>query len=238
MVQTAPAPAVENAVQATTTYANFWIFRVDPVWRRLPDDEKAEARADFERVLARALDDGVDLRGAYSMVGLRHDADLMFWVVTRDIDAMQRLAVAINGSALGAYLENRYTYLGVALGSRYTSDHAPAFIKGVPPKRFLSVYPFIKTHEWYQLPFEERRATMAEHGRLGREYPEILTNTISSFGIADHEFVVAFEADDVGEMIRMVEHLRPAASRPYTKLDTPIFLGVMKPLADVLADLG
>jgi chlorite dismutase len=79
---------------------------------------------------------------------------------------------------------------------------------------------------------------MAEHGRLGREYPDILTNTISSFGIGDHEFVVAFEADDVAEMVRMVEHLRPAASRPYTKLDTPIFLGVRKELPAVLADLG
>jgi len=238
MVQTAPAPAVEATGQSTTTYANFWLFRVDPSWRRLPADEKAEARADFELVLENAREGGVDLRGAYSMVGLRHDADMIFWVVTKDIDAMQRLAVAINSSALGAYLETRYSYLGVALGSRYTSDHAPAFIKGIPPKRFLSVYPFIKTHEWYQLPFEERRNTMAEHGRLGREYPDILTNTVSSFGIADHEFVVAFEADDVGDMVRMVEHLRPAASRPYTALDTPIFLGIMKPLADVLVDLG
>jgi chlorite dismutase len=159
-------------------------------------------------------------------------------VLADDVSAMQRLAVEINRSVLGGYLNNRYTFLGVALGSRYTSDHAPAFVRGVPPKRFLSVYPFIKTHEWYQLPFEERRQTMAEHGRLGREYPEILTNTVSSFGIADHEFVVAFESDDVAEMVRMVEHLRPAASRPYTKLDTPIFLGVLKDLPEVLADLG
>lgn len=222
----------------TTTYANFWLFRVDPAWRRLPADERQQARCELAEVFSRAQEDGVHLRGAYSMVGLRHDADLIFWVVTEDLDAMQRLAVAINTSTLGAYLESRYTYLGVALGSRYTSDHAPAFIKGIPPKRYLSVYPFIKTHEWYQLPFEDRRATMAEHGRMGREYPDILTNTVSSFGIADHEFVVAFEADDVGEMVRMVEYLRPAASRPYTKLDTPIFLGVLKPLPDVLADLG
>jgi chlorite dismutase len=73
---------------------------------------------------------------------------------------------------------------------------------------------------------------------MGREYPGILTNTISSFGIADHEFVVAFESDDVAEMVKMVEYLRPAASRPYTKLDTPILLGVLKELPEVLADLG
>jgi hydrogen peroxide-dependent heme synthase len=221
-----------------TTYANFWIFRVDPSWRRLDEAVKSRARDEFAEVLERTASEGVNLRGVYSTVGLRHDADMILWVVTHDLDAMQRLAVEINRSTLGAYLESRYTYLGVALGSRYTSDHAPAFVKGTPPKRYLSVYPFIKTHEWYQLPFEERRATMAEHGRMGREYPNILTNTVSSFGIADHEFVVAFEANDVGEMVRMVEYLRPAASRPYTKLDTPIFLGVMKDLPAVLADQG
>jgi hydrogen peroxide-dependent heme synthase len=222
----------------TTTYANFWLYQVDPAWRKRSEDERSEGRCEFVEIFAKARAEGVELRGAYSTVGLRHDADMILWAVTKDIDAMQRLAVSINRSKLGGYLVNRYTYLGVALGSRYTSDHAPAFIKGIPPKRYLSVYPFVKTHEWYQLPFEERRAAMAEHGRMGREYPDILTNTVSSFGIGDHEFVVAFEADDVGEMVRMVEYLRPAASRPYTKLDTPIFLGVLKELPDVLSDLG
>jgi chlorite dismutase len=222
----------------TTTYANFWIYQVTPAWRRKPEAEKAAARAELVSVFEKAAAEGVSLRGAYSTVGLRHDADLIFWVVTEDLDAMQRLAISINASELGGWLEPRNTFLGVALGSRYTSDHAPAFIKGIPPKRYLSVYPFVKTHEWYQTPFEERRAAMAEHGRMGREYPDILTNTISSFGIADHEFVVAFESDDVGDMVRMVEYLRPAASRPYTKLDTPILLGVLKDLPEALQDLG
>jgi chlorite dismutase len=221
-----------------TTYANFWIYQADPAWRALPEEAKAAARDEFSALLTRFGAEGVGLRGVYSTVGLRHDADLILWVVTRDFDGMQRLAVAINGAQLGRYLTTRYAYLGVALGTRYTSDHAPAFIKGTPPKRYLSVYPFVKTHAWYQLPFEERRQAMAEHGRLGREYPDILTNTISSFGIGDHEFVVAFESDDVAEMVRMVEHLRPAASRPYTKLDTPIFLGVRKEPLAALADLG
>lgn len=221
-----------------TLYANFWIYAVDRSWRQLEAPAKAAAQAQFACILEDAQADGVRIRGVYSMTGLRHDADLILWVIADTVEAMQRLATAINASTLGGYLETRYTYLGAALGTRYTSDHAPAFVRGIPPKRYLSVYPFVKTHEWYQLPFEERRQAMAEHGRLGRDYPEILTNTVSSFGIGDHEFVVAFEANDVAEMVRMVEHLRPAASRPYTKLDTPIFLGVRKDVRDALADLG
>jgi peroxiredoxin len=224
------------AEQQSTMYANFWIYKVDREWRALPESAKAAARTEFSGLLSGA--EGVTTRGVYSTVGLRHDADFIIWVHTTDFDAMQKLAVDINSSTLGRYLTTVYSYIGVSLGSRYTADHAPAFVKGVPPKKYLSVYPFVKTHEWYQLPFEERRAAMAEHGKMGREYPDILTNTVSSFGIGDHEFVVAFESDDVGDMVRMVEYLRPAASRPYTKLDTPIFLGYMKDTESVLQDLG
>lgn len=221
---------------APTVYANFWIYRVDPAWRALGCDERAALRNSLTEVLTGPGESLI--RGVYSTVGVRHDADFIIWVATTDFDAMQQLAVDINTSAMGRYLETRYSFLGVALGSRYTADHAPAFVKGEPPKRFLSVYPFVKTHEWYQLPFEERRSTMAEHGRMGREYPDILTNTVSSFGIADHEFVVAFESDDIEDMVRMVEYLRGAASRPYTQLDTPILLGVLKGVQGTLADLG
>jgi chlorite dismutase len=221
---------------AETIYANFWIYRVDPAWRSLACEERARLRGELAELLTGSGE--ALIRGVYSTVGVRHDADFILWVVTTDFDAMQQLAVDINTSSMGRFLETRYSFLGVALGSRYTADHAPAFIKGEPPKRYLSVYPFVKTHEWYQLPFEERRKAMAEHGRMGREYPDILTNTVSSFGIADHEFVVAFESDDVEDMVRMVEYLRSAASRPYTQLDTPILLGVLKGPHGTLADLG
>ncbi len=220
------------------TYTNFWVYQVDPEWRKTSEEARDAARAEFAALLEGAATEGVTVRGVYSTVGLRPDADLILWVISEDFDAFQRLAVAIRATTLGAWLQPRHTFPGVSLGSKYSSDHAPAFIKGVAPKRYLSMYPFIKTHDWYQLPFEERRSAMAEHGRMGREYPDILTNTVSSFGISDWEFVVAFEGDDVGEMVRMVEYLRPAASRPYTKLDTPIFLGVLKDAREALLDLG
>lgn len=219
-----------------TVYANFWIYKVDRSYRDNGDDEKQAMRDAFVETIKRA--ECVTLRGAYSTAGLRPDADMILWVVTEDLDRMQQLAVDINRSELGRYLELQQAYLGLALGSRYTADHAPAFISGIPPKRYLSVYPFIKSHEWYQLPFEERRKAMAEHGKMGREYPDILTNTTSSFGIADHEFVVALETDSVEDMVKMVEYLRGAASRPYTTVDTPIYLGTLKDLPEVLQDLG
>lgn len=219
-----------------TIYTNFWLYKVDRDWLALDDAERDAQRTELASIIEGVSN--VTLRGAYSTVGLRDDADLILWVHTEDIDAMQNLAVAIRRSRLGRYLDIAHSWLGLVLGSRYTSDHAPAFVEGKAAARYLSVYPFIKTHEWYQLGFEERRSAMADHGKMGREYPEILTNTTSATGIADHEFVVALETDNLGQMVRMVEHLRSAESRPYTKIDTPIVLGIRKELSEALADLG
>lgn len=75
---------------------------------------------------------------------------------------------------------------------------------------------------------------MREHGELGREFPDILTNTVSSFGLADQEFVVAIEGDDPGEIMQMMQRLRAAEVRKYTTYDTPIYLGRRLEVEDVL----
>ena len=131
----------------------------------------------------------------------------------------------------------KYNYFGLGGLSLYDPTHSPAFVEGKDAKRYLSVYPFIKTHDWYLLPFEERRRLMKEHGELGRDYPTISTNTVNSFGLQDQEFVVALEDDDPETMLKMVQALRSAEVRKYTTLDTPIFLGHRKPAAQALADL-
>lgn len=253
--------------QPTPTFAAFWLLKARPSWQQLGQPEREQARAAF----AAALDDrgAVDLRGAYSLVGLRADADLLLWLHGPDFVPIQELAARLRRTTLGAHLDWAYSYLGMATPAQYDPTHSAAFVQGAAPKRYLSVYPFIKTAEWYLLPFEDRRALMAEHGRVGRRfavpraqlealaggaaaqgsaavatapstetYGSVLTNTIHSFGLGDQEFVVAFESDDAAEMVRMVEALRATEVRRYTKLDTPIFLGLRKPVADTLADLG
>jgi chlorite dismutase len=248
-----------------TTYAVFWLYMVTPEWRRLDAHMRGRLRDEF----AEALEDHtatLTLRGAYSMVGLRHDADLLLWLHGPSLAEAQDLAVILRRTGLGAYLENVYTYTGIVPVSRYAPEHRPSFTKGAPAREFLSMYPFTKTHEWYLLPFERRRALMAEHGRMGQVHsamPEVrvvqtedeaatalseaveampqgsvLANTVHSFGLGDQEFVVAFESDDPAALERMVEDLRAAEVRMYTAADTPIFLARRKRLRDALADLG
>jgi hydrogen peroxide-dependent heme synthase len=245
----------------TTVFAFFWLYRVSPEWRRLEAFEREHQRDEFAQVLA-AHSGSLALRGAYSLAGLRHDADLMLWLYGPDLGAAQDLAVALRKTGLGTYLENTYTYTGIVPISRYAPEHRPAFVQGRSPLRYLSMYPFVKTPEWYLLPFERRRALMAEHGRMGQRHsaiPEavieeasagaavavaapshgaVLANTVHSFGLGDQEFVVAFESDDPAAIARMVEDLRAAEVRRYTAVDTPIFLGRRKDLRATLDDLG
>lgn len=248
-----------------TTYAVYWLFKAAPEWRRLPPTERAAMRDEFARTLEERAG-SLTLRGAYSLVGLRHDADLLLWLHGPDLGAAQDLAVALRKTGLGAYLEAVYTYSGLVPISRYAPEHRPSFVKGAPPRTYLSVYPFTKTPQWYLLPFEQRRALMADHGRMGQRHsamPErphaateaggaavavaeaaapshgaVLANTVHSFGLHDYEFVVAFESEDPAAIERMVEDLRAAEVRVYTAIDTPIFLGRRKDPRAALDDLG
>ena len=224
-------------MSGTTAYTVFWLYRAHSDWRTRPEPERCRASEEFLELLE-VHGREVTLRGAYSTVGLCAEVDLILWLVSHDLDALQRLGAAMNRTALGAALEMRHAYLGLATASQYDPEHGPAFLKGTPPSKYLSVYPFTKTPEWYLLSYEERRDLMKVHGELGREFPTILTNTVSSFGIADQEFIVALEDDDPGTLVAMVQRLRGADVRLYTKVDTPIFLGRLKDPAAALADLG
>jgi hydrogen peroxide-dependent heme synthase len=250
---------------SSSSYAVFWLYRTEPTWRQLSAAEQQSARDEFVAALE-ARDPSVTLRGVYSLVGFRGDADLMLWVHGPDLDAIQRLAVNLNHTGLGRHLSPAYSYVGVVAQARYDPEHRPSFLRGIAPLNFISMYPFTKTFDWYLLPYERRRELMADHGRLGRRYtvareatPEevtaerqhaatavateprthggILTNTVDAFGLGDYEFVVAFESDDASELARMVEDLRTVEVRRYTKVDTPIFLGRRREPAEALADL-
>lgn len=225
----ATTPAVRQ--QAFTA---FWLFETTGYAKTACAEQRAEAR----KAVAAAVESAsnVALRAAYSTLGLSAGVDLILWVVADDAAAIQKLAARINCSPAGAMLRAKQVYLGVASMSQYDPEHGPSFLKGAPPKQYLSVYPFTKTPDWFLLPYEERRALMAEHGKLGAEFPSILTNTVNSFGIADQEFIVALEDDDPAVLVAMVQRLRAAKVRVYTKLDTPIYLGLRKELAEALDD--
>ena len=223
--------------QPTTLYAHFLVMRSTPELRAL--DAAARDQAFHEAdVLLKEWSDRVTLRGAYSTVGLRADADLVLWLVAPSIELIQDLTVALRRTDLGRRLELSHAFTGIVRPAEFTRDHAPAFVKGEAPRRFLCVYPFVRTPEWYLLPPEERAALLREHGEMGREFPDVLANTTSAFGINDWEWILAFEADDLGRIVDCIRRLREAEARRYTKVEIPFVTGIRKDVPEALADLA
>jgi chlorite dismutase len=105
-------------------------------------------------------------------------------------------------------------------------------------RKFLFVYPFVKTHEWYQLPMSDRQALMNEHFEIGHKYPQVKISTSYSFGLDDQEFVLGFETDSPADFLDLVMELRESQARPYTERDTPIFTCISGELRGILDSLG
>lgn len=217
-------------------FSAWWLYKRTASWRDVTGDVFEPATAELASVLDSPAE-GVTVRGVYSSLGLNADVDLIVWAHAARVDQLQPLAIAIDRTVLGAHLNMAFNYIGLGGMSQYDPTHGPAFVKGLAPKDYLSVYPFSKTPDWFLIDYKERQRLMIEHGEMGREFPEILTNTVNSFGIQDQEFVVALEDDDPEQLIKMVQRLRAAEVRKWTALDTPIFLGNRKSATEAIADL-
>jgi peroxiredoxin len=216
------------------------VFTSYPVFRGVPERLEDVDRDVAAKEVADLLDDHSDrvrVRGCYSTVGLRADADLVFWWVSSSPDDLQRLHAALRRTQLGRALEQREVFVGLVRPAEFAKDHLPAFVQDKPPKRYLCVYPFVRTPEWYLLPPERRGALLREHGEAGRRFPEVLANTTSAFGLGDYEWILAFEADGLDRIVELIRTLRATEARRYTQLETPFFTGVRKDLAAAIADL-
>jgi chlorite dismutase len=214
---------------AFTAYA---AFRVSEA---LSDRPRGDLAAEAEAALTEAK--GVAVRGSYSTVGMRADCDLLLWLAGPSAEAVQASQVALRRTQLGSAMEPFWQAIGVHREAEFSKSHVPAFFAGEPPRRWLCAYPFVRTPEWYLLEPDRRRELLIEHGRMGREYPDVRANTVSAFGLGDYEWLLAFECDDLVRVVDLIRHLRGAEARLYTNNELPFITGIRKPLAEILADL-
>ena len=98
--------------------------------------------------------------------------------------------------------------------AEFNQSHVPAFLADEEPRRYVCVYPFVRSYEWYLLPEAERRALLAEHGQLARDYPDVRANTVASFALGDYEWMLAFEADELHRIVDLMRHLRVVRDPP------------------------
>src|SRR3989442_12637514 len=142
---------------------------------------------------------------------------------------------------MGPYLTMPYSYLAMTRPSIYVSrEEGRGERLELHPgdSKYLFVYPFVKTREWYQLSLDQRQRMMDEHIRIGRKYPSVKLNTTYSFGLDDQEFVVSFETDEPADFLDLVMELREARTSLYTLRDTPIFSCLAMGLDEALDSLA
>ena len=216
------------------------VFASYPVYRAAPEKLAGIDRDLATKEIATLLEefsDRVEVRGVYSTAGFTPVADLMFWFVAPSADDVQDLQVALRRTTLGRALVQTHAFLGLVRPAEFAPDHQPAFVQGRPPRKYVTVYPFVRTPEWYLLDAEERAGHLRSHGVLGREYPDVEPNTTSAFGLGDYEWILAFEADSIDRLVELIRHLRGNQSRLYVKEETPFVTGIRKDLPSALADL-
>jgi chlorite dismutase len=221
-------------VTEQNTFVYYPVYWANPWLRERPDPEYFA----FEiEKLFKEREGRVAIRGVYSTAGFNPRAELMMWWTAPTAEDIQEMARDFRRTLLGRSLHQSHSFLGVHRPPETAPDHLPAFMRGEPPRRYMCVYPFVRTPEWYLLPKDKRAALLAEHGEMGRKFPGVLPNTTSAFGLGDWEWILAFEADDLIELVDCIRYLRNSESRLYVKKETPFITGIRKDLAEVIADV-
>lgn len=222
-------------------YVRFAFYKIDPQWRRLPPDRQAEQKRELRDTIE-GFNQRMLLR-PYSTMGTRADAELLLWQIAESPLPFQELATAIMRTRMGAYLTMAYSYFSQTKRSLYEIRDNPdededRLIIQPTEAKYLFVYPFIKTRDWYLMSQPARQGVMDEHIVVGREYPSVKLNTTYSFGIDDYEFIVAFETDEPSDFLDLVQRLRETESSRYTLQDTPLFSCINMRLIEALDALG
>ena len=217
-------------------FFTFTFYKVDPKWRWLNEMGKDEASREFLELL-NAARKKIKIR-TYSTIGLRHDSEFMIWTMSPSLENIQVLASKIYTTILGKYIEPTSTYLSLTRKSFYSNQVKLGFETEEAPLQYAVVYPFIKSREWYLLPFEKRKEMMEEHIRVGRKYPEIRLNTTYSFGIDDQDFMLAFETDNLSRFQSLIIDLRETQVSKYIIKDTPMIPCVLKNIEEIIKSLG
>ncbi|MCY3922750.1 MAG: chlorite dismutase family protein [Chloroflexi bacterium] len=216
----------------------FVFFRLDPAWRRLDAETRANNRDQFLRSLSET--EGQVPCDSFSLMGIRADADFMLWRSSDGLEPLGETLSSLLRTELGKFLEVSYSYFGLLRRSTYgqartEQDHAEEI---ADKQRYFVLYPFTKTAAWYLFSREDRGKMMGGHIKVGRTYPNIAQILLYSTGLGDQEFIVGYETESLSEFQDLVTDLRSTEARRHTLADTPIFTCVHRSPERILELLG
>ncbi len=219
-------------------FLRYTLFKLDPQWRRLPLETRKQGRAAFAEAISRCSSK-VETHG-YSTIGLKAEGDLLLWQISTSLEALQESTANLLQTGLGQYLDMRKSLLGIVRPSHYVKKQTSQEQALSQPERlkYLICYPFVKTIDWYLMSREARQGMMNEHIRVGHEYASVRQVLAYSFGVDDQEFIVTYETEVLEDFQDLVMALRDTEARRYTLRDTPILVGIYRPLPQTLELLG
>ncbi len=220
-------------LNATVRYTMWSVFRAATPLPARRDAVASEVDNLFEQVAGK----DVVVRGTYDVSGLRADADLMIWWHAGTAEALQEAYGRLRRTALGRHLRPVWSVAALHRPAEFNKSHLPAFLAGEAPHRYLCVYPFVRSYEWYLLPQNERRDMLVEHGRLARGYPDVRANTVAAFALGDYEWILAFEADELHRIVDLMRELRAARARLHVREEVPFYTGRRRSVAELVTDL-
>jgi len=209
MAATDPAPGRRTAreLNELIRYTMWSVFRVRD-GAALAAGPAGEMTSELVALLEQAAGKGTITRGCYDVQGLRADADFMFWWIAPSVDDLQELYARFRRTRLGRASEPVWSVVALHRPAEFNKGHIPAFLAEEAPRDYVSVYPFVRSYEWYLLEPAERRAMLAEHGMMAREYPDVRANTVACFALNDYEWILAFEADELHRIVDLMRHRR------------------------------
>lgn len=210
-------------INETIRYTTWTTFHIDQA--DVPKVEILKLTREIDELIASWKEAGVLVRGIYDVSGLRADADFMLWIHGNKAETVQKALQEFKRTELGKRSTAIWSAMGLHRPAEFNKGHVPAFMTGVPAKKWVVVYPFVRSYEWYLLPDEERRAMLVEHGMAGRDFSGILSNTVSAFALGDYEWMLALESDDLHEVVDMMRELRNTQARKHVRIEIPFYTG-------------
>ena len=202
--------------------------------RPLGEADRAALGAEAQELIDQLAAKDVTVRGTYDVSALRADADLMVWWHAPSADLLQEAYSRFRRTGLGTHLEPVWSNMALHRPAEFNRSHIPAFLADEQARNYVCVYPFVRSYEWYLLPDAERRALLAEHGQMAREYPDVRANTVASFALGDYEWMLAFEADELHRIVDLMRHLRGSETRRHVREEVPFYTGRRRSIAEIV----
>ena len=223
-VPSKPTPARMREINDTIRYAMWSVFAAKP----LGDVDRAEVAEEVETLFEELAAGGVVVRGVYDVAGLHADS----------IEALQNAYHRLRRTRLGAVLTPVWSNAALHRPAEFNKSHIPAFLADEEPRKYVCVYPFVRSYDWYVLDEEVRRDLLREHGQMARDYPDVRANTIAAFALGDYEWILAFEADELPRIVDLMRVLRASRARLHVREEIPFFTGPRVSVSDAVAALA